>query len=60
MDKDTLKELLRDYLDIQLWTEYDIVDDCYNVHTAIIFDGETISEDSFSMSRVIKNNHEEI
>ena len=47
MDKDTLKELLRDYLDIQLWTEYDVIDDCYSVHTAIIFDGETISEDSF-------------
>ena len=49
MDKDTLKELLRDYLDIQLWTEYDVIDDCYSVHTVIIFDGETISEDSFNM-----------
>lgn len=49
MDKDTLKELLRDYLDIQLWTEYDSVDDCHTIHAAIIFDGETISEDSFSM-----------
>ena len=49
MDKDTLKELLMDYLDIQLWTEYDSVYECYNVRTAIIFDGETISEDSFSV-----------
>lgn len=49
MDKNTLKELLRDYLDIQLWAEYDSVDNCYNVHAAIIFDGETINEDSFSM-----------
>ena len=49
MDKETLKELLRDYLDIQLWTEYDSVYECYNVHTAIRFDGETISEDSFSI-----------
>ena len=49
MDKNTLKEVLRDYLDIQLWTEWDSVYECYNVHAAIIFDGETISEDSFSM-----------
>lgn len=49
MDKDTLKELLKKYLDVETWFEYDIVDDCYYVHTEIIFDGETISEDSFSM-----------
>lgn len=49
MDKNALKELLRDYLDIQLWTEYDVIDDCYSVHAAIIFDRETISEDSFNM-----------
>lgn len=49
MDKETLKELLKEHLNVQLWTEYDVIDDCYSVHAAIIFDGETISEDSFSM-----------
>lgn len=49
MDKETLKELLKEHLNVQLWTEYDSVYECYNVHTAIKFDGETISEDSFSM-----------
>jgi hypothetical protein len=49
MNKETLKELLKEHLNIRLWTAYDIVDDCYNVHTAITFDGETISEDSFRM-----------
>lgn len=60
MDKDTLKELLKEYLNVQIWTEYDIVDECYYVHTEIMFDGDVISEDSFNMSRLIKNNHEEI
>ena len=46
----TLKELLKEHLNVQLWTEYDSIYECYNVHTAIKFDGETISEDSFSMA----------
>lgn len=48
MDKDTLKELLRDYLDVATWTEFN--GENYEVHTSITFDGETISEDSFEMA----------
>mgnify|MGYP003412883735 CR=1 FL=1 len=52
MDKETLKELLRDSLDVQMWTEYDPIGDEYELHTRILFDGETISQDYITLASI--------